>query len=166
MEKAGVGGGAPEPVLPPPPPLPPPPQPVRTTRRTPRVLMRNGAKGRPVPVANIRLVNLLNRTYSITFDPLCQLDAEAVGRRGRLASVQSRVGHQPELPSRPNFQRGRVHFAVRISHAIRGVTRSFQFFRSVVQIAASVLIPLIPFSAELQRIGETIETVAEDRNRL
>jgi uncharacterized repeat protein (TIGR03803 family) len=30
----------------------------------------------------------------------------------------------------------------------------------------SRLIPLIPFSAELQRIGETIETVAEDRNRL
>ena len=28
------------------------------------------------------------------------------------------------------------------------------------------LIAVIPFSAELQRIGETVETVPEDRNRL
>lgn len=34
------------------------------------------------------------------------------------------------------------------------------------QVLAETLIPLIPFSMELQQIRETIETVAEDRNRL
>lgn len=48
------------------------------------------------------------------------------------------------------------------SAAIKGVAFGLRLCLSL----NSRLIPVIPFSAELQRIWESIETVAEDRIRL